>query len=50
MIVFAIFCIIVGLIVRFEPSLDKVDERWIVWYKVGRFSDKREYEFLDEIL
>lgn len=50
MIVFAIFCIIVGIILRFEPFFDKVGGRWVVWYKIGRFSDKREYKFLDEIL
>lgn len=43
LIVILILFLILVIYVKYEPSVDELDDRYLIWYKQGRFMGIRDY-------
>ena len=48
-IIYIIIVTVATTLIKFNPRLDKIDGRWIVWYSRSWADTTREYFFVDEI-
>ena len=50
LLIYIILVTIVVSLIKFNPRLDKVDGKWIIWYSESWALNERRYFFVKDIL
>ena len=50
LLIYIILVTIVVYLIKFNPRLDKVDGKWIIWYSESWALNERKYFFVKDIL